>query len=205
VGGRGLSIVARVEQRRGLVQALEESQRGKAAVAQVSFVALLERALTLDQLLGDPTEILARAIHQDYVFQQVRKGVDPESTASLLPWDRLPDDFKESNRQQAAHIDIKLRAINCTKAPLGLPDENLVKLTPQEIEMLAELEHDRFVVEREKQGWTYAPNKDAIKKTSPYLVPWKQLSSRIKDLDRNVIHHLPILLASQKFKIKRLE
>lgn len=50
--------------------------------------------------------------------------------------------------------------------------------------LLAEMEHDRWNADRLRNGWAYAPGEKNIdKKTSPYIVPWEDLSEEIRELD----------------------
>jgi hypothetical protein len=68
---------------------------------------------------------------------------------------------------------------------------------------MAEMEHERWVAERLLDGWLIG-EKDHEKKTSPYLVPWNNLSEDVKDYDRETVRELPNFLAKAKFEIYRL-
>ena len=65
---------------------------------------------------------------------------------------------------------------------------------PGEIEELAKAEHARWMAERTADGWTYGTNKDAVAKTSPYLVPWEKLTEEIRELDRDTVRRIPRML-----------
>jgi len=77
-------------------------------------------------------DVYARASHETYRDLRLSKGEKPGSDPSLEPWDKLSEDLKESNRQQADHIPVKLRAIDCRAEPsLGIclrNHGNLVRL-----------------------------------------------------------------------------
>jgi len=45
------------------------------------------------------------------------------------------------------------------------------EFTPAEIEILAEMEHNRWVSERLFDGWVYGKKRDIEKKISPYSSP----------------------------------
>jgi hypothetical protein len=67
------------------------------------------------------------------------------------------------------------------------------------------MEHERWVDERRRNGWTYAPGtKNVDKKTSPYMVPWEELREEIKEWDRVTVRGLPAFLAKADFQIVRL-
>jgi hypothetical protein len=51
------------------------------------------------------------------------------------------------------------------------------------------------MAERRKAGWRPGP-RDVLGRTTPYLVPWEQLSEEVRDKDRLFIRGLPRLLAS---------
>ena len=150
--------------------------------------------------------MLARAIHEDYVFNQKTIGQTPRTNPSMASWDELPEGLKESNRRQADHIGIKLKAIGCGIASLNDWDAKLLTFKPEEVEQMARMEHEHWNEERRLEGWTYAPEpKDLNRKTTPYLVPWNELLEDIKEYDRNTIRGLPAFLAQAGFQIYRLK
>ena len=57
---------------------------------------------------------------------------------------------------------------------------------------MAELEHEAWMEERLSRGWKLG-ERNAENKTSPYLVPYDQLSEEIKDYDRDAIRNIPAL------------
>lgn len=206
---RRVPIVMRMSRDGGLATLLKE-ERGSRDFSQLYVFGLLDRTCILAALLGGRHEILARAIHEDYVRHEREAGATPETNPSMVPWDDLAEDLKESNRHQADHIEVKLTAIGCGIQSLTdwtaasferLPDE--VKAV-FDVERLARMEHERWCEERRRQGWTYAPGpKDLKKKTSPHLVPWEQLPPEIKEYDRNTVRGLPSFLAQAGFQIYR--
>ena len=62
------------------------------------------------------------------------------------------------------------------------------------VESLAVHEHNEWMRERIEFGWTFGEVKDTENKISPYLVPYDQLSEETKDLDRDTIRNIPLLL-----------
>ena len=66
-----------------------------------------------------------------------------------------PLELKESNRTQADHIATKLEAAGCHIVPLTALDTGpRFRSAAQEVEQLAEMEHERWLNERRRQGWT---------------------------------------------------
>jgi hypothetical protein len=155
-----------------------------------------------DVIFGAARELLAKAIHDQFREDQ-KKNKAPDDPA-MLPWEELPEAFKESNRQQADHIPTKLRRIGCGFGPPQGQQTVVVKFTKEEIEILAEMEHDRFVTERRTAGFTLGEKRDVRKKTSPYLVPWRDLPEDVKSWDREAVDAIPELVARAGFEIYRL-
>lgn len=149
--------------------------------------------------MSDPVELVARAIHEDYVRRKTGAQRGAAGDRSLAAWEDLPENLRDSNRAQAADIASKLRAISCEIAPKTDPRPPVRELAPEELEMLAKLEHDRWEAERRADGWVYGPTKDAASKQSPYLVPWEDLSDEVRDLDRDAVRAIPRLLDEAGF------
>jgi hypothetical protein len=123
-----------------------------------------------------------------------------------VPWNQLGAVFVESNRQQADHIMIKLRGIGCySSPPKNEPPYRFSEKS--EIELLARMEHARWIAERRLAGWMFAPGekdaKDEKHKTSPYLVGWDQLDEKVRDYDRDAVLDIPRLLELINEKIYR--
>jgi hypothetical protein len=164
---------------------------------------LLDRVCTPETLLGEtPSELLARAGHAEYLREQEANGQTPETNSSMVPWEDLPDELRESNRRQQDHALVKLREIGCELTP---PDGSPgVEFSAAEIERMAELEHERWLAERLFEGWTHAPGpKDPERRTHPDLVPYDQLADEVKELDRIVVRRLPQLFAASGYAIRR--
>ncbi len=162
---------------------------------------LRERACHTEAVLNGGNEVLARAIHDDYVRQQTAKGATVESNPSLVGWGDLPETLKDSNRGQAAAIGSKLAAVGCDLESWTDWDAPAVVFTDDEVELLAQQEHDRWWKEREGAGWVFGPVKDAARKTSPYLVPWESLPEEVRELDREPVRALPTFLAKAGFTV----
>lgn len=163
---------------------------------------LFSKLVSRDVLFGAGRERLARAIHERYrASQRERKaGDDP----ALGEWDQLSDSLRESNRRQADHIPEKLARVGCGFAPALNGSSSFDGFTPQEIEHLSEMEHERFVAERRAAGWTDGPRDPAAKRT-PYLVPWSSLEEQVREFDREAVRAIPSLMAEAGFEIYRLE
>ena len=189
----------------GLATLLKGEETKSGSFSNLHAFGFLDRTCQPDLLLGGTHEVLARAIHEEYVLHQTRIGETPQSNPSMVPWQELPEGLKESNLHQADHIGLKLQAVGCYVVPLTDWDADPLEFSEEEVEIMARMEHERFVSERLGEGWTLAPgSKDIAAKTSPYMVPWDQLSEQIKDFDRNTVKALPEFLATAGFEVVRL-
>ncbi len=200
-----IPIVVRMAQQAGLASLLSEGDGGQAAISGIRAVGLLDLTCQSEIVLGGSVEVLAQAIHQSYLFDQLAKGEKFGSGPSLVSWDALKPDLKESNRQQARHVPEKLALVGCQMVASTENPFSLVEFTEGEIEVLAEDEHRRWVAERKAVGWTRGAAKDVNKKTTPYLVSWDQLCEEVKQIDRNLVRRLPANLAKADYEIRRIE
>jgi hypothetical protein len=128
----------------------------------------------------------------------------------MVGWDELDADLQFSNSQQAAHIAMKLRAINCYLAPKnGAPPsgqlaEDIVNhMSPSDVETLAPLEHRRWWVERALSGWQQGNTTDYVGRTHPDMKPWGKLTPEVKKYDVEFVQRIPAMLKDAEMLIRR--
>jgi hypothetical protein len=202
--GQPTQIVSRMAEGVGLAKLLKEQGRAGGEYEGLRAFCLLDNTCSPEILVGGPREIIARAIHEDYVRNEEAKGITREVNPSMVPWEILPEDLKESNRQQADHMSVRLGAFGYTIASLTDWEMDAFEFTPQEVEGMARMEHDRWCEGKRKAGYTHAPGPKTAT-THPDLVPYDELSEEAKDKDRNTVRALPRFLAAAGFQIKRLK
>lgn len=202
---RQVPIVVATRHESGLTELLRGEDGNSERFGNLRGFGLIDRACGTQLLISGTHEVLARATHESYVREQRDRGATQETNPSMVPWEKLPESLKDSNRRQADHIGVKLKAIDCRIAPLDDWLAQLLSFTDEEVEQLARMEHARWMAERINQGWRYGPDKDVQKKTSPFLIPWEdpKLLEETKDLDRLVARELPAFLARAGFVILR--
>jgi hypothetical protein len=174
--------------------------------------------LVAPRLLIDHLERLAQMIHEDYISKQLERH--PEQNLEYESWDSLPPSMKYSNVRQAASIPDKLSKIRCylkekdsskddaqdgTQDAIaeGVAAEEVEAFSEQELEFLAQYEHELWVTERTESGWTFGAVKDTEKQISPYLVPYHELSEEIKELDRDTIRNIISLVNAVGYGVYR--
>lgn len=152
---------------------------------------IIEESFTKEALISEKLDELAKIIHADYLSKI--EQLNPEKD-SHQPWDLLPLDFKNQNREQADHIFVKLRILGDNKNL----DELFKNIAPDQIELLAEIEHNRWWAHMVLSGWTYNKTRNDLKKQHTDLIPYAELSEETKEYDRNTIKNIPKLLALLK-------
>lgn len=139
-------------------------------------------------MTAEQLEAAGQVIHEEFLLENRYTKVDPV----MLPWAELREDLKEDNRQQAAY---SVEVLGKAGYRVGALSATAVKKFPDDqVEMMAEMEHGRWVVRRLTDGWRYGTRRDPDTKTSPYLVPWADLPEKVKDYDRLAIRRWPALL-----------
>jgi len=148
-------------------------------------------------------EALAAARHQSYCESESVKGTVDVDSVARTPWNELSGEYKEANRSVVADIPYKLGLLGyeLTSGP-GLRSGEL-KLSPEQTELLAKREHDRWMAERERAGWTYAPVRDNSRKRHHCLVPWHALPEEEKEKDRDVVREIPKLIQLAGLRLTR--
>ena len=172
-------------------------------MGRLSVFGVIEEGCVPANIRDDFTEQLARSIHRAYVAMEAAKGKTPATNPSMVPWESLPEGLRQSNIAQAADFGAKVEAIGAIIVPesAGAPE---FRFTDEEVERLAEKEHERWMDDKLSQGWQYGQPRDDAKKIHPDLRPWAELSKSDQDKDRNAIRTLPATLHDAGFEILRL-
>jgi RyR domain len=166
------------------------------AGSTVDSVWTVEREGIVDPVRDGSAEPIAQAIHERWRSEQIGAGKAAPS------WGELDESRKQSSRDQARDIPVKLRMVGCDIAPLRERAAKDFTFTDEEVETLAEAEHVRWMRDRIADGWT-AGDKDVTRKTTPYLVAFKELAADIAEFDRIFVREIPRLLASVGLQVVR--
>jgi hypothetical protein len=172
---------------------------------QITGFGSIRDACKRKSWLDSDLDAMARTLHEDYLGKLPEAERSRPEKRSSYPWDLLDDDLVESNRQLADHIPVKLRAVGCHTAARGNQDDPGIavdRFEGAELELLAKMEHKRWMAERFLAGWTLGPRDDE-KRINPYLVEWEDLPPNIQDYDRNFVRILPNVLKQVNLEIRR--
>lgn len=154
----------------------------------------VESGFTIDEI-----EVMAQLIHGYYgeITRKERPGELIEEYSSLS------DEVKDSNRRQARGIRNKLAHIGYVLKPAGTKGfgEPIVSFSSDDIKLLARIEHDEWMGDKIRHGWTYGPVRDKAKRKNPFIIDYESLGENEKELDRNAIRKMPDVVAACGYAI----
>lgn len=155
--------------------------------------------------LSEMDDARARQFHEDYCrsdneLLQTKPG--HQRAKANVPWEALPETMRSANRMTADHFDVKMRAIGCHVVARAQAQGEPAKISPQELEMLSLMEHNRWWADRAMDGWTLGERNDA-NKVHPNMVPYEALDEPAKQKDRNFVMHMIKVLESEGLVVVR--
>lgn len=159
---------------------------------------------TEEAIIGSEIDKLAQYIHNDY-FNKIKEAgkVNPEKE-SHREWEALSEDFKNQNRFQADHIQVKLRSINCEAVPVSDSREEYDFTQDAElVELLSKMEHNRWAAHMAMNGWKYGSVRDDKRKTHTDLIEYEKLSDDIKQYDRDTVLNMKNILSKMNLIIAK--
>ena len=175
----------------GFVELLARS----GAAGRIDVFGVINRTLSPEMLTDSLHETIARMFHDQYLATVGQTGPRYED---------LDESFKESNRAHARHVSTKLTAVGCGLRPLNDWTTELTRFSPEEVEQLARLEHERWLEERAAAGWRYGPERDDDRRLNPYMVDYDELPDAVREYDRVFVRSLPSTLAAAGYQVYRL-
>ena len=195
---RDVPIVMRMAGQMGLSRLLRERQNQSANTYRNLFAfALLDSTCTPDLLHTTQRDLLARAVHEDYVAQHRKNGAFDESLPNLQPWEQLSETYRQPNYRFADHVKVLLEAVGLSIARLVDWDAPFQQLDPPDVEAMSRLEHQLW--QDEKTG----DPTDPAAKTNPNLAPWEKLPEAEKEKDRQFIRGIPSFLGRAGYQVKK--
>jgi len=116
-----------------------------------AFIKLVLREVILNSYI----EKLAIAIHEDFVKERIAEGNANHPNA--VPWEDLPEEFKESNRNVARKTGEKLNTVGYDYDSGDTPFPSVRQFDDKTSLLLAQIEHINWMNEKILNGWVYAP------------------------------------------------
>ncbi|MBN2202408.1 hypothetical protein JW777_10670, partial [bacterium] len=117
----------------------------------------------------------------------------------------LPDEYRDDNRAAAARISDVVSLVGLYVVPESHPSSDppdaAREAVEQNIEILAEAEHDGWMRYKIQNGWTFGEKRDDALKVHDCLKPYRELSECEKEKDRNTAKNYMGIIREAKFKM----
>jgi len=155
-----------------------------------AFIRLVLRKV----ILNSYQENLAKAIHEDFCIKN-------PSSDNNIPWAELPEDIKDSNRDQARYFGEYLTAAGYDFDAGDTPFSTVEEFSKEELLKIAEMAHEIYIKSKIDAGWIYGKVKNAVKKTHPLLVDWNDLPEEEKQKDIDIAENIISLLKSVGLRV----
>ncbi len=154
-------------------------------------------------LLSPNYDLLAETFHQTYLMTQQQTA---QTSSIEHNWDYLEEEYRVSNRRVAAHIrstldaagfdlnswleagDAKGEALDSTDLPEKVDVFDLEDHS--ELERLAKLQHDRWMLDRLLNGWSYGAHRNNKRRHHNNLIEYEKLDEKVKEQDRAMIQQI---------------
>lgn len=181
-------IFVHMEEENGLAKLLKRVGDKHPSVAKVVPFGFITQSASLEEVKTPRLDKLAEEIHRKYCDH-------PDAQMSKCDWDSLEEIYKDSNRQQADHIDVKLRALGYERAAKKVDRRRGDLAQFARNELLAKMEHRRWFAEWTLNGWTHGNERDSVMKRHPALRKWDdQLGEKVKQYDYDAVSSIPDLV-----------
>jgi hypothetical protein len=149
-----------------------------------------ENVMDWGYLIEDKLERLARKAHEDYRESELKK-IDGRR---MPVWEELTVEslYRRSNEQQALHIDTKLSVIGLKRVDVSkLAGRPQAEISKEDAQLLAEIEHNRWMGERLMGGWRYGAVRNDAARIHWNLVPYGALDKDTRDKDLKPCMEIP--------------
>jgi hypothetical protein len=171
------------------------------------FYELIKR-MVLNQ---ETVEILSEAVHNVFLESKQRsnwkynqeKNEKKKTHPLILPYDQIPEWAKEANRENARTIIQKLENIGYAIVP-SKDEKEIIKFSREEIERLAEIEHNIWMRSKIQDGFKLGKPTKEDPLRNEYLVDWSKLPENIKQIDRDLVAAIPIILKKAGYTVIRV-
>ena len=173
------------------------------------------KRLSYEQMMGDYEERYAMAAHENYCKRRLEEAqklqMDKDRIQALkaepemAPWEELDVFRRREYYSQIHYIGVQLQDYQST---LGLrpvlpgSSDSINELYGPILEELAEMEHRRWMMDREKEGWRLGPY-DPDAKTMPEMVPYDELDETSRENIRLIVRAIPGNLLAIGFELYR--
>ena len=176
---------------------------------------VLAKISELEYIIDKKPDKKAMAIHNHWLRTEIDKYLEevdkflesydkflketpgiPVPKPTLEPWNLLPGEIRDDNRSVVDHINIKLRSFGQLTDPrhYGDPNESDINYSflndPVKLTQLAEMEHRRWMANKNLCGWEYGEKRDVKAKKHENMTDFEKLDKTVRDIDIRQIKEL---------------
>ena len=204
LSGRDLPVFLRLNQKEGISDLLQAAT----GLPTLRVFGGINPACKASTIIREDLDGMAKLIHRNYLeLREKQKNSTPAGKWVRKPadmeWEKLPESYREDNRNNADHLEVKLRAVNCQLVREGeLRGQEPHYFSDEEVEVLAAMEHARWNASKWLDGWRLGPRNDGLK-LHDNLVPYLDLPEGIKEYDRDTVRKLPEVYGRFGYRIVR--
>jgi hypothetical protein len=166
-------------------------------------------------MMGDYEEKYAIAAHENYCARRLEEAEklqldqtriqELKAEREMAPWEELDESVRREYFSQIHYIGVQLQDY---QSALGLrpvlpgSSDTITELYGPVLEELSEMEHRRWMLDREKEGWRYGQY-DPDAKTTPEMVPYDELDEVSRENIRLIVRAIPENLLAIGFELYR--
>ena len=173
------------------------------------------KRLAYEQMMGDYEERYAAVAHENRRRRRLDEAektrMDADELRALMedpdmaPWEELEESRKREYYSQIHYLGVQLQdygsALGVRPILPGASD-SVTELYGPILEELSEMEHRRWTLEREKEGWRLGPF-DSDAKTRPEMTSYDELSETDRENIRLIVRAIPENLSAIGFELYR--
>ncbi len=171
------------------------------------------RKLQFEQIMGDVVERYAEIAHAHFREQhesEIRLSDRTEAeiqkeleAPEMAPWDELDEFYREGYRSRIRYLGERLVSYQVSiglRPVLPNTADAISELYGPTLELLAEIEHERWMRDKKAEGWR--PGKlDRELKLTPELVPYDELDEETREMIRKSLRALPANLNAVGYEL----
>ncbi len=174
----------------------------------LEFLALVQQIVLSPEIL----ERLAEAAHEVFCQGKKRDGwrlgreksEEKKTHPLLVAYDEVPDWAKEANRVNVRSIPQKLAAAGYIMIP-ARSNQPALEFPGADLEKLARLEHEIWLAAKLAAGFQPGKPVTAGERRNEYLVDWEALPEAVRQIDRDLVKGIPLILAKAGYAIEKIQ
>jgi voltage-gated potassium channel Kch len=178
-------VYVRLEYYRRLGDLVRSIENISSFTDRLQIFGTLEETLSPEVLFGSQLDAFAQALHEDY-RQRAQDTLNPQAN---VPFRDLPEFMKMSNRWRADHTPLLLELAGL-HLEHGVQSPSAIALSAEQIELLAQLEHRRYNIERRLVDIRFG----SVQRQGARMPQWNDLSEDQKTWERKEIARLPEIM-----------